>query len=89
MGRMTIQLTNKILGWTFKLLESNVVADQHGPAVVCLKFRVFGVTGMWLETIVPEEPMSLRMLNYVYADWWAPTFLVTSFLKVRLLYFCM
>ena len=59
------------------------MADQIGPTVVGLKFKLFFGTGIWIQTVVPEEPMVQRMVNYVFADWWIPTFAVTSMLRVQ------
>lgn len=80
-ARITLHLTNKIFGWVFKPLEVDVVADQIGPTVVGLKFKLLFGTGIWIQTVVPEEPLVQRMVNYVYADWWIPTFIVTSLLR--------
>ncbi len=86
---MTLSVTNKILGWVFKPLGVTVVADQVGPTLVCLKFRSLFGSGIWVETVVPEEPMFLRITNYIFADWWIPTFIATSTLKVSCFPVCL
>ena len=82
-ARMKIKMTNKLLGWAIKPLDVSVVTDQIGPTVVCLKFQSLFGTGLWFETVVPEGPMFTRMVNYVFADWWVPTFIATAMLKVK------
>ena len=82
-GHMSLHMTNTILGIPVPLLDVFVESDQIGPSIVKLRFKIFLGTGVWVQTVVPEEPLYQRMTNYVFADWWIPTFAITSFLKVH------
>eukprot|EP00731_Ephydatia_muelleri_P031142 Em0022g656a len=81
MGCMTINLTHAILGVRVPLLDVSVVTHQIGPALVILRYKTAFGTGTWVQTIVPEGPLYLRMTSYSYTDWWLPTFVASSFLE--------
>lgn len=80
-ARLTLSVTNKLFGWTVKLLNAKVEALQNGPSMIHLTFKSFLGNGVWVETVVPEGPMSQRLTTYVFADWWAPTFIVNAILR--------
>ena len=81
MGCMTINLTHTILGVRVPLLDVSVVTHQIGPALVILRYKTAFGSGTWVQTIVPEGPLYLRMTSYSYTDWWLPTFVTSSFLE--------
>ena len=81
-GHMSLHMINTLLGIPLSLLDVRVESDQIGPSIVLLKFKIFLGRGVWIQTVVPEEPLYQRMTNYVFADWWIPTFVITAFLKV-------
>lgn len=83
MGCMTINLTHTILGVRVPLLDVSVVTHQIGPALVILRYKTAFGSGTWVQTIVPEGPLYLRMTSYSYTDWWLPTFVTSSFLEVN------
>ena len=81
-GHMSLHMVNTVLGIPLPLLDVHVESDQIGPSIVLLRFKIFLGRGVWIQTVVPEEPLYQRMTNYVFADWWIPTFAITAFLKV-------
>ncbi|KAL5460176.1 hypothetical protein EMCRGX_G033604 [Ephydatia muelleri] len=80
-GHMTLHLANSFLGFKLQFLDVHVNSDQIGPSVVILRFKTILGRGAWLQTVVPEEPLNQRMTNYIFADWWIPTFIAATMLK--------
>ena len=80
---MTLHLANSVLGFKLQFLDVHLNSDQIGPSVVILRFKTIFGRGAWLQTVVPEEPLNQRMTNYIFADWWIPTFIAAIMLKVR------
>lgn len=81
MGCLTINLTHAIFGVKVPLLNVSVVVHQIGPGLVILRYNTSFGKGTWVQTIVPEGPLYLRMTSYTYADWWLPSFLVSSLME--------
>ncbi|XP_064395396.1 cholesterol 7-desaturase nvd-like [Halichondria panicea] len=75
-GRMTLTMTNSILGVNFKSLDITSIADQMGCGVVYLTLKSKFGTVLLLHTVTPLEPFLQKYSVVAYSDWWIPTFLV-------------
>ena len=48
---------------------------QIGPGIVFLTFKSFFGSGLFLQTLTPQEPLLQKYTLMTFADWWIPTFI--------------
>ena len=61
------------------IVEDNGFYFQIGPALVYLTFNSIFGSGLFLQTLTPQEPLLQKYTLLTYADWWIPTF-ITKFM---------
>lgn len=53
-----------------------VLFPQIGPGVVFLTFKSILGSGLFLQTLTPQEPLLQKYTLSAYADWWVPSFII-------------
>lgn len=70
-----LNLKHKIflLGYHLPVLDLDIVATQVGPGLVYLTFDSLFGSGVFIQTLTPEEPLYQSLTHCIYAEWRVPT----------------
>jgi cholesterol 7-dehydrogenase len=53
---------------------------QIGPGIVYLKFDSFFGRGVFIQSLVPVEPMVQKLVHNIYIHWAVPNFIAKFFM---------
>lgn len=80
-GVLSLTHELRMFGKTITPINLKVEANQIGPGIVYLYFDSFFGRGVYIQSLLPVEPLVQKLVHNVYLDWKLPT-LLAKFLMV-------
>lgn len=79
-GSLRLTHDMKVFGYNFSWLNMSVHARQIGPGLVYLEFESFFGKGVFIQSLVPVEPMVQKLVHNLYIHWAVPNCIAKFFL---------
>jgi len=62
------------------VISSDVCILQIGPGIVYLMFDSFFGSGVFIQSLIPVEPMVQKLVHNIYVHWAVPNFIAKFFM---------
>jgi len=79
-GSLTLKHSLSLFGFHIPVLDLKVTAMQIGPAIVHMFFDSPAGKGVYVQSLLPEEPLMQKMVHHIYMNWMAPPIVGKFFL---------
>ncbi|XP_052821551.1 cholesterol 7-desaturase nvd [Octopus bimaculoides] len=73
LASITLKHCLNLCGVPFKMLNLDVFARQIGPAIVYLEFQSIFGKGIYIQSVIPTEPMVQKVVHNIYVSKSVPT----------------